>query len=194
MVLIKENVKEKLLRFPAIELGSGTQNVNRVTIDKIDNPHVDIVADLEGGLGFLEDSSVREIYCKSVLEHIENFEQLMREMERVLMPNGRIYIFVPHFSNPYHYSDSTHKTFFGLYTFSYYTNDQPYKRKVPTHYHDVKLRIVKQRLIFASPFFVRNKFKKLFGKIVNSSKYLQELYEENCWLYPCYGLEIELIK
>ena len=65
-----------------VELGCGQKKKpGRVTIDKIDLPHVDIVADIENGLPFLLDNSVDEIHCRSVLEHIENFENLMRKSQ-----------------------------------------------------------------------------------------------------------------
>ena len=79
-----------------------------------------IHADLEAGLPFLPDRSVDEIHCRSFLEHIENFEHLFTEMVRVLKDDGRACIFVPHFSNPYYYSDYSHKRPFGLYTFYYF--------------------------------------------------------------------------
>ena len=104
-----------------VELDSGRKHApGRIHIDKVDLPGVDIVADLEQGLAFLPDRSVDEIHCRSVLEHIENFEALMAEMVRVLKDDGKAHIFVPHFSNPYYYSDYTHRRFFGLYSFYYF--------------------------------------------------------------------------
>ena len=98
-----------------IDLGCGRKKKEgRIAIDKVDLPHVDIVADIEEGLPFLPNNSVNEIHCKSVLEHIDNFEYLMREILRVLKQDGKAHIFVPHFSNPYYYSDYTHKRHFGL--------------------------------------------------------------------------------
>ena len=42
-----------------IELGCGKKkNENRVTVDRVDMPNVDIVADIENGLPFLPDNSV----------------------------------------------------------------------------------------------------------------------------------------
>jgi predicted SAM-dependent methyltransferase len=107
-----------------IELGAGTKkSPGRICIDKVDLPNVDIVADIERGLAFLPDNSIDEIHCRSVLEHIDNFEELMREIVRVLKPAGRAYIFVPRFSNPYFYSNYTHRRSFGLYTFYYFVDD-----------------------------------------------------------------------
>ena len=82
-----------------VELGCGRkERPGRITIDKADMRHVNIVADIEDGLGFLPDKSIDEIHCRSVLEHIENFQYLMREIVRVLKDTGTAHIFVPHFS------------------------------------------------------------------------------------------------
>ena len=176
-----------------VELGCGRKKKpGRITIDKVKLPDVDIVADLEDGLAFLPDNSVDEIHCRSVLEHIENFEKLMTEIVRVLKLNGTAHIFVPHFSNPYYYSDYTHKRFFGLYSFYYFVSPQyQLRRKVPDYYTKTKIRILSQRLIFRSAFKLLNPFKKLFGWFINLHTLLQQYYEENlCYIIPCHGIEV----
>lgn len=176
-----------------IELGCGERKKqDRITIDKLDLPHVDIVADMEEGLSFLPDNSVDEIHCRSVLEHIENFEDLIGEIVRVLKKEGKAHIFVPHFSSPYYYSDYTHKRPFGLYTFYYFVDKkQQLKRNVPNFYSNTRIVIVSQRLKFRSIFFLLSPFKKLFGWFINLHPILQAYYEENlCYIVPCHGIEI----
>jgi len=193
--LIRINLEEKIngAKPVVIELGCGRKKgPDRITIDKVDMPHVNIVADIEDGLPFLPDRSVDEIHCRSVLEHIKNFENVLKEIVRVLKKDGRAHIFVPHFSNPHYYSDFTHTRFFGLYTF-YYFVDAKYQlnRKVPNFYTDIRIRILSQRLKFRSSFKILNPFKKLLGRFFNLHKLLQEYYEENlCYLFPCHGIEI----
>ena len=176
-----------------IELGCGKKKKpGRIGVDKVDLSEVDIVADIEDGLSFLPDDSVDEIHCRSVLEHIENFENMIKEIVRVLKSDGRAHIFVPHFSNPYYYSDFTHVRFFGLYTF-YYFVDAKYQlnRKVPHFYTDVRIRILSQRLKFRSSFKILNPLKSLVGRFINLHSLIQEYYEENlCYLFPCHGIEI----
>ena len=176
-----------------IELGCGQKKKpGRVTIDKVDLSNVDIVADVENGLPFLPDDSVYEIHCRSVFEHIQNFENLMQEIVRVLKKNGKAFVFVPHFSNPYYYSDYTHKRFFGLYTFYYFVDtEQQLKRKVPNFYTNVRINIVSQRLIFRSPFWLSRQAKKAFGFLVNCHRSIMEFYELHlCYIFPCHGIEI----
>jgi len=176
-----------------VELGCGKKKKpGRITVDKVDLPNVDIVADMEDGLSFLPDNSVDEIHCRSVLEHIQNFENFMREIVRVLKKDGRAYVFVPHFSNPYYYSDYTHKRFFGLYTFYYFVDSEyQLKRKVPDFYTDIRINIISQRLVFRSPFWFSRQLKKAVGLLVNCHRTLMEFYEQHlCYIFPCHGIEI----
>ena len=176
-----------------VDVGCGNRKKpGRIGIDRVDLPGVDIVADIEKGLSYFPDESVDEIHCRSVLEHIEDIEELLREMLRVLKKNGRANIFVPHFSNPYYYSDYTHVRFFGLYTFQYFVDSKDQlKRKVPNYYSDVRMRIVSQRLKFRSSFAFLKPLKSLFAWVINRHSRLQEFYEENlCYAFPCHGIEI----
>jgi SAM-dependent methyltransferase len=189
---LEKTIKDKNKPF-ILELGCGQKKKpDRITIDKIDLPYVDIVADIENGLAFLPDNSVDEIHCRSVLEHIENFENLMREIVRILKKDGKAYVFVPHFSNPYYYSDPTHKRFFGLYTFYYFVDtEKQLRRKVPNFYTDIRINIISLRLLFRSPFWITRQIKKIFGLVFNCHRLLQEFYEDKlCYIFPCYGIEV----
>ena len=177
-----------------LELGAAGKKDGRISIDHLNLPGVDIVANLEEGLSFLPDYSVDAIHSNSFLEHIDNLDLLMQEMWRVLKPTGKKHLFVPHFSNPYHYSDYTHKRFFGLYSFEYFSkSNYGFNRKVPQFYNDNSFVTESIKLVFKSPWKYRNKFRKKFGKLINSSKWLQEYYEENlCYVIPCYGIKVVL--
>lgn len=193
----KINIKERISRPEAVVLvlGAGPKkNEGRINVDILDLPETDVVADLEKGLPWLPDNSVDEIQSNSFFEHIHNFGFLMEEMHRVLKPHGIINAFVPHFSNPYYYSDYTHKGFFGLYTFYYFSkNQKSIKRKVPHFYHNIDFEVVSQNLIFTSPFRKVRLVKEWLGKFINRTTKRQELYEELLSpILPCYGLEVIL--
>lgn len=176
-----------------VELGCGPKKKpGRIGVDRIDLPNVDIVADIEDGLGFLPDNSVNEIHCRSLLAHIENLEDLISEIVRVLKKDGTAHIFVPHFSNPYYYSDYTHKRFFGLYTLYYFVDSEyQLKRKVPTFYSSTRIKILSQRFKFRSSVRLLKPYKKLLNWFFNLHTNLQEFSEENlCYSFPCYGIEI----
>jgi len=193
--LLKIDLDEKIRSGARIvlDLGCGVAaHPGKIGIDRLDLPGVEIVANLNEGLGFLPDSSVDEIHSRSFFEHVTEFDLLMSEIVRVLKPGGKCFAFVPHFSNPYYYSDPTHVRFFGLYTFYYYVpRERQLKRTVPTYYSDTTIVIHKLRLKFSSPFKVVRFTRKLVTYVVNLSPGLQEWYEGSfTGIVPCYGIEI----
>ncbi|TNF44855.1 MAG: methyltransferase domain-containing protein [Bacteroidetes bacterium] len=165
-------------------------------MDILPLPGVDYVVDLEKGFSFLKDNSVDEYYTAHFLEHIDNFELVMGEIYRTLKPESICTVFVPHFSNPYYYSDYTHKRFFGLYSFDYFSpSETGFRRKVPCYNSSIKFEIVERRLILKSPdFFVTNLIKKyICNRIFNSGKYFQAVYEEYFTkIISCYELKFVL--
>lgn len=178
-----------------IDLGCGPNKLEGfIGIDRISLTNVDIVSDVLEGLRLFPDNSVNEINARSLLEHVDNLEKIMDEVWRVLKKNCKFHVFVPHFSNPYFYSDYTHTKFMGLYTFMYFSEQNIFQRKVPSFYNKNKFRITKLKLIFDSPFRLRRIIKKIFEWLFNLTPSMQELYEENfTYLIPCYAIEIDLI-
>ncbi len=182
-----------------LDLGCGTskRGPDYVGVDLLEHPGVDLVGDVFEALAALADERVTEVYSSHFLEHVGDLPALMLELERVLAPGGRLQLIVPHFSNPYFYSDPTHRQPFGLYTFSYFAEDAVLRRKVPLYGHEARLRLEEVRLNFRSAieFRVRHRLKALAGRIVNRNSSLQEFYEENlAWLFPCYELDFRLRK
>ena len=57
-----------------LELGAAGKKDGRISIDHLNLPGVDIVANLEEGLSFLPDYSVDAIHSNSFLEHIDNLD------------------------------------------------------------------------------------------------------------------------
>ncbi|MCX6248678.1 MAG: class I SAM-dependent methyltransferase [Bacteroidetes bacterium] len=180
-----------------IELGCGSarQVKEAIGIDQIDYDSVDIVCNLEEGLPFLPDNSVDIIYSFHLLEHLPDLGFFMSEIFRVLKPGGKTIGTVPHFSNPYYYSDYTHKTPFGLYTFCYFAPQTPYQRKVLLYQKDIRFKINSQEIIFYSPFILINIFRKLYGIIFNAGIFMQEFYEGSLSkILPAHEISFELEK
>lgn len=182
-----------------IELGCGERkrNPEAIGIDILDSPKVDIVGNVYEVLAQLPSVSVDEVYSHHFVEHVESVGRLLGELARVVKIGGVVEFIAPHFSNPYFYSDPTHRSFFGLYTFSYFSISSPFRRKVPTYQEKLWFQLVQVDLVFKSshPFFMRHVFKKLIGLIFNSCLYMRELYEENfCYLFPCYEIRYKLIR
>jgi len=176
-----------------VELGCGPKKKpGSIGVDAIELAGVDVVANLNEGLAFLPDSSVDRVESVHTFEHLSDIETVIREVVRVLRPDGECHITVPYFSNPHYYSDYTHKTPWGLYSMGYFCKDGwPYRRKVPTFYNDVGVRMISQKIRFTSEFAVIRLLKKVVQAIVNSSRTMQEMYEELwCWQMPASELRI----
>ncbi len=180
-----------------INLGSGggkKEGFYGLDMANIDN-NVDIVADLNRTLELLPDNSVSEIYSCHVLEHINNFIGLMEELHRILRPNGKMEIKVPHFSNPYYYSDPTHVRFFGAYTMYYFVplENQPEFRKVPAFYSKCRFKIQSVTITLLNHSLIdRIVFPRLYN-FINKNIKRQDFFERRlCRIFPANGITYEL--
>jgi hypothetical protein len=190
------NILHKKTRV-VLEIGCGTRKINpdAIGVDIIKYPCVDLVGDVFEVLNYFPDASVDEVTSSHFLEHVSDVERLLYELARVLKRDADMFITVPHFTNPYYYSDPTHRTFFGLYTMSYFSIDKIFSRKVPTYQNQIKYVLIHVELCFKSspPFYVRHVVKRLFGRLINFNNYTRELYEEMlCHLLPCYEIKYHL--
>jgi len=198
-VIDRSSILESILKRDVIELELGCGNRKRhnqaVGIDMLDYPDVDIVGDVYEVLALFPCQSVDAVYSYHFVEHVPDVPKLLSELARIVKHNGYVEFVAPHFSNPYFYSDPTHHTFFGLYTFCYYASESPFARHVPTYGYKAEFTIASVDLIFKSarPFIIRYGIKRLIGSFFNSCAYLRELYEENfCYLFPCYEVRYVL--
>ena len=174
-----------------LELGCGNRKriAAAIGIDQLDYECVDIVGDVLTVLKQFPSHCVDSIHSFHFFEHVADLRSLLAEIVRILKPGGALEVVVPHFSSPYYYSDATHRSFFGLYTFDYFSEKTIFSRKVPTYGTPLSLEVTKVDLVFKSPrpFYGRYAIKKLMGSLFNSCNYMRELYEENfCYLFPCY--------
>jgi SAM-dependent methyltransferase len=184
-----------------VELELGCANRKRhpaaIGIDVADHPAVDVVGDVYDVLACVPDGSVAAVYSYHFVEHLPDLARFVREMRRVVKIGGTVKTVVPHFSNPYFYSDYTHRTPFGLYSFSYLADDRILRRKVPRYVGATGFELIRIRLGFlaAPPFYVRYTISRAVGWVVNLSAITQEMYERSlCYLFPCYEVEFELVR
>jgi ubiquinone/menaquinone biosynthesis C-methylase UbiE len=142
-------------------------------------PGVDIVADLNEPLALLPDNCAQCVFSSHTLEHVSNLLLLLSEIHRITRPGGHIEIIVPHFSNPYHYSDPTHVRFFGLYTMNYFveTDKQPHARKVPAFYTDTRFELESVKIAFYRFNLLDRLLVPFLRYLVNCSPRAQEIYE-----------------
>ena len=174
-------------RAARLNLGGGRRKLpGFYNLDRVALPSVDILADLNEPLSALPDNCVAEIVSRHVLEHVSRFMELMAEIHRVARPDGRIEIVVPHFSNPYGYSDPTHVRFFGLYTFYYFCDEseQP-RRKVPNFYSPVRFRVERVRFHLLNQSLFDRIVRAALEPLINLSVACLDSYERRlCRLFP----------
>lgn len=180
-----------------LELGCGDRKMNpaAIGVDALDYDNVDLVGDVFEVLDLFPDDSVDTVYTSHFCEHLPDPGRLLADLRRVIKIGGQLEIVVPHFSNPYYFSDSTHKSFYGLYTFCAFSSTSPFKRQVPTYQTEPHYQLLQVDLIFKSspPFYFRHGIKTVLGKIMNLNNYTREFYEENlCYMFPCYEIRYRL--
>lgn len=192
-------LEEKAVDRVVLDIGCGPSKLTgSIGIDVLPYNGVDLVGEACSILRKFPDESVDFIYTRHFLEHVIDLDSFVSEFCRVLKEDSRCRIIVPHFSNPYFYSDPTHKRHFGLYTFCYYsTCEGLFKRKVPTYMCDLNFNLINVNLHFQTPKgrLVRSGLKKLVKFFVNRCSFNKEIYEELfCWIFPCYEIAYDLVK
>ncbi len=200
-IIDKQYILKRLTHMPEVvlELGCGNRKrlTNSIGIDVLDYESVDIVGDIFDVLAKISDSVVDAVHSYHFFEHVSSLDVLMMELARVMKSGGRLEVVVPHFSNPYFYSDYTHKQPFGLYSFSYLAHDPIFRRTVPRYQQSTGFELQDVRLVFKSSraFPLRYGIKLVLGKVFNLTHAMKEWYEEQfCWLFPCYELHFILEK
>lgn len=198
-IVDKNNILSRLDKIPELhlELGCGNRkkNPDHIGIDLLDYDCVDIVGDVFEVIKLFPDSSVASVSAFHFLEHIDDPQALLQELQRITRKNGLLEIVVPHFSNPHYYSDLTHKSSYGLYTFSYMCSCSLFRREVPSYETKYEYKLINVELVFKSspPFYFRHAIKKFFGFLFNLNTYTKELYEENlCYIFPCYEIRYKM--
>lgn len=196
--LIQEiNSKSKNEVILDIGCGANKKNLNHIGVDLLDLPGVDIVGKVLDVTNKINSGSVDKIFTSHFLEHIEDLELYLEEFSRILKTDGLLEIIVPHYSNPYFYSDPTHKRFFGLYTMCYFAESNLFKRTVPQYDHQINFKLESVKLNFSStrPFYFRHALKKIISLFFGTSYFMNEFWEENLsFIFPCYDIKYLLRK
>jgi len=119
----------------------------------------------------LKDNSFEYIHANLVIEHLDDFFKVMKELKRILTPNGILHIRVPHFSNGLARCDITHK-----HEFSYFTFDKLKEWK-----------IVEKRLNFITSSKILNRIMNFLFNHCNKKIY-EKLF---CWIFPVNEIELK---
>jgi len=171
-----------------IDLGCGNAKCDKesIGVDIVKMPGVDVVCDINNEKLPFSDNELDEVYSRHLFEHLDNFFFVMKEVYRVLKPNGKLILKVPYFAAPTSYSDPTHKRFFGIYSFQCF---DPSSGKHSYHQvGDTKFKLISVKYSFHYGFL-----SKFFEYFFNKSEKIQAKYERYlCYFIPAYDLKFIL--
>jgi len=160
-----------------LNLGCGKEiKKEYVNLDKIRLDGVDVVHDLEVLPYPFKAGTFEEIFCKHILEHVDDLIRVMEELHRIAKPRGRIKVIAPYFAGHGAFNDPTHRRFFTYKTFEYFGEDG--------YYAKATFRTLKRRIFFfSSRSFMKGKWFSLpFDFFINLCPTLYQRFF--CWVYP----------
>jgi len=107
-----------------LDIGCGhNKKEGYISIDKSPDVDADYIVDVETEPLPFKDSSVDEIHCAHLVEHIHNLIPFMNECYRVLKPGGRMEILAPYYTAIQATQDPTHVRFISENSFLYFTGE-----------------------------------------------------------------------
>lgn len=163
-----------------------------VNLDLAPLPGVDVVHDLDELPLPFEDESFDYIECIDIIEHVKEFPAVMRELHRILAPEGRIRVEGPHFTSYTWPTDPTHRRAFAINTFEFFANDSLHDRD---YYFDFAFSAVEVRKIGFQK-VPWQPWNWVLEWAVNRHRKLQAVYEATFLsrLFPAHKVEIVLVR
>jgi ubiquinone/menaquinone biosynthesis C-methylase UbiE len=140
---------------------------------------IDMVHNLNKYPWPFKDNSFDFVLAAHVLEHLDDPMRAMKELHRIVRERGVVEIHLPHFASISAYIDPTHKHFFSVNSFSYFTKEHSLD-----FYFDFKYAIISKKITFPKYFSI---LRPVFSYFANK---FQGFYEANI----CYILRPEHIK
>ncbi|MFA5422253.1 MAG: methyltransferase domain-containing protein [Phycisphaerae bacterium] len=174
-----------------LNLGCGSNiKPGWINLDCKDLPGVDVVHNIEDLPLPFGDNQFDVVRCDNVLEHIE-YINLLKDIHRILKPEGLLIVRVPHFTTRLNYSDPTHKKLFSIDTFNFFVaglTDKDYY----FDFHFSRLALRKIRFYKKGIFWLN----RLIEPVINCSPKMQRFYESSflAGLFPANHIYAELIK
>lgn len=149
-----------------IDLGCGSKKVsNAIGFDRYKLCSVDVIGDIHN-LPFKNNSCDR-VVAFNILEHSTDLINIIKNIHRIVKPNGIVEILVPHAFSFGSHVDPTHKSFFTLGTMDYFTKDCELN-----YYCGIQFEILKRSL---NIYIVKlGRFTRLLTWIFNLKPYIFE--------------------
>ena len=136
-----------------LQLGSGKKyDPVAVNVDVIATTNPDIVHNLDVRPWPLPDDHFLEVQAFDVIEHLDDVVASMEEIHRVCQDGAVVKITVPHYSCCNAFTDITHRHYFSVRSFDYFTGDNEFG-----FYTDRQYRKARAEMVF---------FKSIVNKVV----------------------------
>jgi SAM-dependent methyltransferase len=168
-----------------LNLGSGRKKIEgAVNVDLVGDTSPDLVHNLNCLPWPLPSGQFDKVVARDVIEHLDNIVEIMEEIHRVCRPNAVLDLTVPHFSCSNAFTDPTHRHYFGLFSFNYFTGENEFP-----FYTKAKFRRVSTQLCFLPTLM-----NKLVMRLAN--RYPRQYERRWAWLFPGWFLhfELEIVK
>ncbi len=107
-----------------LDIGCGFNKKNGfIGIDRSAEVGADYVLDIEKEAFPFDDSTVSEIHCAHLVEHLSDLISFMNECHRILKPDGVMTILAPYYTAIQASQDPTHVRYINERTFCYFTDE-----------------------------------------------------------------------
>lgn len=90
----------------------GSKFPNAIGVDINSNSAADVIHDLNEFPWPFKNNEFDVVYAFHIIEHLDDYMKALEEIHRIVKPNGKIIIKVPHFSSAAMYGQPDHKHFF----------------------------------------------------------------------------------
>lgn len=130
------------------------------------------------------DNSFDYVRALEVIEHLDEPLKVMEEIRRVCSHGAVVEITVPHFSSANAFTDPTHKHYFGLHTFGFFTAEG--------FFPDVRQGTFKVQKNYL--FFHPGLFSRLYSFLAN--RFPKQYEQRWAWIFPGWfmGINLEVEK
>lgn len=159
-----------------------------INLDRVALQGVDIVCDISKEKLPFDDNYFDTILCQDVIEHINDYPSLLKDIHRILKPKGEVLIRVPHFTSRNAYTDPTHLRLFTIDTFEFFC-----KHHSRNYYFDFGFSEIKDAHIS----FQKRKlpYNHIIEFLTNTGRRARLLYEASFLrIFPAENIIIKLIK
>ena len=164
-----------------LNLGCGRKPIaGALNVDHVPGVGPDLVMDLTTFPWPLPAGHFTAVHAYDVLEHLPDLVATMDEIHRVCRPGARLQVTVPHFSCANAFTDPTHRHYFGLRSFHYFTGENEFGFYTTHHWRTVSARLQ----------FYPSLVNKLVWRL--AARYPQAYERRWAWMFPAWFLSFEL--